>query len=238
MRSLILFSLFALVLYGCVCPLTDCTVGSGSVVTEDRSIDSFDSIELSSAASVTYTQSTSGSLQIEAEDNLINSIETKVENGILKIYDKKTQCFTNTLPIRISVGSENISKISILGSGKVTSTNTIKTESLELVIMGSGDIDTAVQSKSINAEIPGSGTIRLGGNTSILDASILGSGAIKAYNLSADSAKVDITGSGAAEVFVNKELNASIFGSGSIDYKGNATVTKNEFGSGDVEDMN
>jgi hypothetical protein len=238
MKSIFVLAFFAIFLSGCICPLTDCTDGSGNVIAQDRTIDSFDSIEISTDASLTYTQGISQQLHIEAEDNLIDMIETKVENGVLKVYTKNNGCLRSTRPIRIAVSSQDMKKISILGSGKVTSTNTIQSDHLDLVLIGSGEIDVGSQTNSIKIEIPGSGTIRLGGNTTEMDASILGSGSLKAYDLNADFAKVDITGSGKAEVFVIKELNATIMGSGSIDYKGNATVSKNEFGSGDIENMN
>jgi hypothetical protein len=225
-------------LFGCICPLTDCTTGSGNVVSEDRTIGSFDSIELGTEASLTLTQDSAGPLHIEAEDNLIDNIETKVENGVLKIYNKGNACFTITKPIRIKVSAEEIKKLSVLGSGKITSTNTIQSDDLDLSVMGSGEIDLDSQAKNIKVNIPGSGGIRLGGNTTTMDVSILGSGYLKAFDLPAQNAKVTITGSGEAEVNVDKELNVSIMGSGSVYYKGNASVSKSVSGSGNVKDMN
>jgi hypothetical protein len=237
MKYIFFVGIVALLLSGCICPLT-CTTGSGNVVSEERTIASFDAIELSTDASLTFTQGSAGALHIQAEDNLIDNIETKVENGVLKIYDKSTACFTNTRPVRISVSSEKMEKISVLGSGKITGTNTIQSDKLELVVLGSGEIDLASQTNSIKVDIPGSGELRLGGNTTELDASILGSGSLKAYDLTADNVKATITGSGMAEIFANNELNASLFGSGNVYYKGNATVSKTAVGSGDVKDMN
>jgi hypothetical protein len=237
MKPIFILGIFALLLFGCIGPL-NCTTGSGDVISQDRTIDSFDSIELATDASLTYTQGNAGQLHIVAEDNLIGMIETKVENGVLKIYTKPGDCLRSTLPIRISVSSENIKKLSVLGSGKITSTNTIQSDFLELNVLGSGEIDLGAQSNSINVDVPGSGGVRIGGNTTSLDASILGSGYLKAYDLTADTAKVKITGSGSAEIFANNELDARLLGSGNVYYKGNATVTKTVLGSGDVKDMN
>lgn len=230
----ILFGICLVLFFGCICPLT-CTTGSGNVVAENRTVGSFDSIELATEASLTFTQDTAGPLNIKAEDNLINNIETSVENGVLKIYDKNTACLRTTKPIRITVSSDEIRKLSVLGSGKITSTNTIKSDDLELSVIGSGEIDVATESKKIKIDIPGSGGIRLGGNTSAMDASILGSGYLKAFNLSAENAKVLLTGSGSCEVTAENELNVTIMGSGDVFYKGNATVSESIFGSGKVK---
>ena len=234
-----LFSLVAaFLLFGCINILSECITGSGSVTTESRSVEAYDSIELGTAASVEVTQGPQSSIHIVAEDNLMDYIETKVENGVLKIYELNNTCLRSTKPVRITLSTEKIEKLTVLGSGKITSSNTIKSDSIDLAVVGSGVMDVGVESNKTKIEIPGSGELRLGGNTSSMDVSIFGSGHLKAYDFATENAKVKITGSGSVELNVSEKLDVDILGSGNVYYKGNATLNQSALGSGKVKKMN
>ena len=86
--------------------------------------------------------------------------------------------------------------------------------------------------------ITGSGNIKLEGLGDELDIRITGSGDVAAFNLDVVRARVEITGSGNAEVSVEDELDVKISGSGDVRYKGNPSLDVNISGSGRVVDAN
>src|SRR6266540_758553 len=59
--------------------------GSGIVVSERRQVSGFDKIYCRSSGTLRVTQSGTESLTIEADNNLMELIETKVEDGELRI---------------------------------------------------------------------------------------------------------------------------------------------------------
>ncbi|MDH3245263.1 MAG: DUF2807 domain-containing protein, partial [Saprospiraceae bacterium] len=61
---------------------------------------------------------------------------------------------------------------------------------------------------------------------------------LHAYDFKVSSAKARISGSGDADLFVDRDLSASVSGSGDIRYKGGANhVTSKTSGSGRVKAM-
>ena len=88
-----------------------CFKGNGDIVTEERDLSDFTQISLSTSADVYYTQADEYSVKVEASQNLMEIIETKVEGSKLKIKRKKGTCLRGNNPIRIYVNSPDIETI-------------------------------------------------------------------------------------------------------------------------------
>jgi hypothetical protein len=191
------------------------TKGSGNVISESRDISGVTSVDLDGSADVDIAFGESESLVIEAEDNIIPLIETKVENGKLTVGTRSNTSYTSTKGIKVHVTLISLEAVSLSGSGNITIHN--------------------LQGDTLKAELDGSGNINLNGTVNSVEMSLGGSGKINAEQLKADSVKVVVDGSGDARVYASEQLNADLSGSGSIRYSGNpANVNKNDSGSGSI----
>jgi hypothetical protein len=157
-------------------------------------------------------------LKIEAEDNILKVLTTRVESGRLIIGSNT--CISTTRPVRIYATAKDIKSLEISGSGTITGKNSIKADSLDLKLSGSGTIDLNLKTKTLRTEIPGSGTILLRGSADDHSAEISGSGKIAGYELATKRSGISISGSGVAEANVSDEITARISGSGAVYYKG------------------
>jgi len=91
--------LFAIVLLcGCISS-PNCVVGSGNVVNETRSVDSFYSIDLRGSGALFLSQGPQQPLKIEAEDNVLKVLTTRIESGRLII--NLNACISTARPVRI-----------------------------------------------------------------------------------------------------------------------------------------
>ena len=70
-------SLFLVGSSSCVINLQDTIYGSGDVITEDRSVSDFNKLKVSSGIDVIIKYGNSESLEIKADDNLIEHIKIK-----------------------------------------------------------------------------------------------------------------------------------------------------------------
>jgi len=84
-------------LSGCVNPR--CLIGSGNVVSENRTIDQFDSIDLRVPCSLYLTQGPNHPLRIEAEDNILQVLVTDVDDNRLII--DVIRCISPRKPISV-----------------------------------------------------------------------------------------------------------------------------------------
>src|SRR6056297_2824087 len=193
--------------------------GNGDKVTIERTTGDYDAIGVSGWLDVEIVAAKEGQLTLPGESNLLEYIITEVRNGKLVI---KTENNINLKPsdwkngIRITVPVERINAISLSGSGDIVGKTTLKSETLDTAMSGSGDIT-------------------LSGNTTDFSATISGSGDIKAFDLAADNVDATVSGSADIKVTANKMLKARVSGSGDITYRGNPEkIDTKTSGSGDI----
>jgi hypothetical protein len=189
--------------------------GSGKVTSETRNVSGFTGIDLRGSPDVDVAFGEPEAVVVEAEDNIVPLIETKVENNQLVIGLKNNTSISTTKPIRVHVTMKSLDAITLGGSGSVTASNL------------NGD--------AIKLDLSGSGNINLSGTVQSANITLGGSGNVTCDQLKANSVKVEVSGSGNAKVYASDSLEARISGSGSIHYSGNpAQISKNDTGSGSI----
>ncbi|MUH37041.1 DUF2807 domain-containing protein [Zobellia amurskyensis] len=237
MKNWVTLSL-ALVVISCSAQWGKGIKGNGNVVSTERSVGDYDAIAVSGSFDIDLVEGTEGELTVKGEENLLQYIVTKVEDGKLVI---KVQKGVNLKPslhnggIKIKVPVESIDALSLSGSGDIVGHTTLKTPRFKTSMSGSGDITLEVDTNTLVATMSGSGDMNLSGNTHDFEATISGSGDIKAYDLNADNVEATVSGSADIKVTANEKLKARVSGSGDISYRGNPKkVDTKTSGSGDV----
>lgn len=217
----------------------NCISGEGPTKTDTRYFESsLRGVELDISADLYIIQGKENKLKIEAQENILDILETTVSDGIVRIsYDK---CVKNTSGVIITATIPKVEFLSIDGSGMIMS-DTLRIEELYTSIDGSGDIylytipDTSAEKSIIESDIDGSGNFEYKGYVDEHYISIDGSGDIKAYGLNTYKTTIDVDGSGNCFVYVTNTLNVNIFGSGDVHYKGNPPNTGFSIsGSGEI----
>lgn len=208
--------------------------GNKKVVTQDRNIsNNFESIKVSQGLDLYITQSNDVSLSVEADENLHDIIMTDVENGTLRIYT--TENIRRAASKKINLSIDNISAIKATSGSDVFSTNTIKTNSLELNSTSGADITLDVKTETLNCYSTSGSDIRVSGTTKSLFAEATSGSDIKASDLIAETSKVKATSGADISVNTSKELTARATSGGDIRYSGNPEkVDKSDNSAGSV----
>lgn len=216
-----------------------CLRGSGNVVTEDRTVGAFHSLEIDGSADVVAVPPGSlegGDLRVETDDNLMAHVTTRVKDGTLVIETGDRMCLDPSGPLRVVTSLEGLRSVSIDGSGDVLGELSIEGEELRIDIDGSGNVTlTAVEVEELFVSIDGSGDVELAGAATRLAVTIDGSGDVDAFGLAAEDCEVEIDGSGNVGVVVTEHLDVVIDGSGDVTYHGKPDkLTTRIEGSGNV----
>lgn len=205
---------------------------------ESRQVSGFHSIASAGPFDVHVNINGTESLKISASSDIIKEIETVVEDGKLEIKFKHHHEWNsdNYGKIDVYITAKSLSSLINSGSGSIRVEGAaVGGEDVNVVLSGSGDIESAVKSGNLHATISGSGTIHLNGSADNTKVVISGSGEMKGKELKTNSASVVITGSGNAYFNADKTVSAHIVGSGNVVYSGNATITDSRtVGSGSV----
>lgn len=207
---------------------------------QDRKLSGFSSVSVAGSFDVYLTQGSTESVKVEADADEIDKIITEVENGVLKIYTKRTSGLnwnwggTNKKRI-VRVVAKDLNKIGLSGSGDVFFTDGFRTQDMVVSLSGSGDIKGKLDVKKLDVSIVGSGDISLSGTAETSAVKVSGSGDYRGSSLATASTSVKVVGSGDASVNVSQKLDASVAGSGDVRYTGAAKqISTSKAGSGDI----
>jgi len=233
MKKLSILFLAAIILIFSACEKIN---GEGDLRTETRSTGSFSGIESRISGNVFYVQGNEYKIELTAQQNVLNVIETPVINNKLVVRYKNDVRVRSHEQITIRITAPSISSVSASGSGNVTISSPIAATSLYLSLSGSGNMTLPiVTGTQLDATISGSGNIIIAGEAVITaQYKISGSGGVEAQGVSAKSVTVTTTGSGNMKLNASENLNATISGSGSIFYSGNPIINTTISGSGRV----
>lgn len=212
--------------------------GEGPVVTETRAITNFTKIALHIPATLYVTQEAGYKCTIDAQQNILDILETPVSGGELKIKFPNGKNISSSTKIIIRISAPLYNKLNISGSGDISANGVLQTNALQLEISGSGSIylNTTEVTGTLEASISGSGNVQINDGTAVQGTlHISGSGSIEALAVTMNDVEAHISGSGHIKATVSHLLEAHISGSGSIYYKGTPTVNAQVSGSGTVK---
>jgi hypothetical protein len=226
-----------LVLSACRLPFVDVERGSGEIVTETREVSGFNAVRLDGAGRLIISQGQAESLEIQAEDNIINKLTTEVDGQtlVLGFQDQLWQrSIIPTKAITYNLTVTDLPVITFNGAGDLEM-DSLETSNLEVTINGAGQINLAeLAAESLTVRIIGTGSISISGQVSSQSISIDGAGSYQAGDLQTSSSEIIIKGLGSATLWATDTLNITIEGGGTVNYYGSPNLTQNISGVGDI----
>lgn len=195
-----------------------CTLNLGDVAgvdttTQSRSVDAFESIDVSGSVDVDVEVGPTLSVEVEASPKIIEDIQTVVEGGTLQVrLARGVHVNAGRMLVRVTVPS--LEGVSVSGSGDIE-VDGLDEDSLSIAVTGSGDVEASGKAESVSFSVSGSGDIG-------------------ARTLEVETATVQLRGSGDVRLSATKTVTGSIVGNGDVSVHGGATCTIAVSGSGDV----
>lgn len=210
--------------------------GEGPTITESRAITNFTAVASSISADVFYKQDPQFKVEITAQQNILNVIETNMVNNELVIKVRNGTIIRQHENIIVNVSSPVVNGLRISGSGNIVVADSINSGNIAFSLSGSGSISLhKLTATSVDAHISGSGNIAISsGAVKTGTLKISGSGNIDMMNVTASSVNTATSGSGDMRVNASQNLDVTISGSGSIFYTGNPIIDTHITGSGRV----
>lgn len=242
-RNLVWISMIALLL------VTSCSLinglglqtirGSGEIITENRDVSNFTHVDVCCGMELYLTQNGTESLRIEADDNILPEIETRVVDQKLEItyLSNNKVIYQPTQPAKIFLMVKDIQAVSISGGGIFNVKNlsgnnfdldlsggsdaeigTIEVDQMNVGVSGGGNFQSdLIKVDAINLELSGASDAwidDISTNSIVINCSGGGNVAISGY---AETSEVELTGGGdfnAKDMQIN-DLVIQITGGGS-----------------------
>jgi len=210
--------------------------GSGNVATQTRDVNDFTAIELDYPAQVTVAQGNSVSVKIEAEDNVLPGLQTRVQNNRLEIFYKVADGdYVNpTRAVKITIVVKDLNEMDFGSAGELT-INGLETDDLDISLSGAGNLKVNdLAAKKFSVDLSGAGSIAINGEADDFDLNISGFGSFNGKDLQTNTASVNLSGAGSATMWVEDELDANVSGVGSVNYYGSPKVIQQVSGVGSI----
>jgi Putative auto-transporter adhesin, head GIN domain len=187
---------------------------SGKQITDVRQLaGSYHDLNISVPADVTFTISPTATLTVQGDDNIVKTIETRVQDGVLII--KSDQFSHSKAKVALIIANPELQSVNLSGATNMTISG-LKGGNLDLSASGANKV---VATGSVDA----------------VKIHMSGAGDVNSKGLKAITASVSISGTGDVSVNCTKSLAVSISGMGNVTYSGKpAQVQKNISGMGKV----
>ena len=207
--------------------------GNGNVINVDRPVAAFDRIEVSGYYKVLLVRGTKEALSVEADENLMEHIRTRVENGTLVIDADRTMRHSKSLKIFITF--VNLKGIELNGAVNIYNESELTLDDLDINLSGAAEGKMALNVRKLDLEMSGGSKFELTGKAD--DVNINASGAVHLYSIEMEiqRMRLELSGAGLAEVNVKEKLDTDISGASKIWYKGNPQLTQHVSGAASIE---
>jgi Putative auto-transporter adhesin, head GIN domain len=192
--------------------------GSGKVITKSVDLKDFDKLELKDLNGKIEVQvGKPFSITVSIDDNLMDLLEIKNENGLLRMNfksNKNNRRYIEKTNIKIQINMPVLTEINHNGNSDLLVTG-----------INGGDL------KLSNLD---NGNSKLKGNINFLEIAKKGNGNINAYELITKIAEINTKGNGELFINVNERLEVIASGNGNVTNKGKAGFGGNSSASGNA----
>lgn len=205
--------------------------GSGVVVTENRSVGSFHALEARQGFDVQIREGDRVEVQIEADDNVIRDVITKVDDdGTLHIGVDHNRLMN--VHLKAFVTYQKLDEIHTSSGANVTGTGTLKTNQLDLHASSGSGIELDVDAPAVSAQVSSGSNMKLRGRTKNYEVDASSGGDIDSGELLSENAVAHASSAGDIHLHASVTLDAHASSGGSIHFRGKPTKVTQESNSG------
>jgi hypothetical protein len=207
---------------------------SANVSTQERTIEDYRGIEVSTAFTVDVTfSSTEEKIVIEANDNLHAYIDViKSGNNLrIKLKDNINIHGNATLKAHITTGN-TLEEIFVAEASLVTLNNQLDATDVTVSLAGASFLNGPITAQSITVFADGASNVTMQGTADTFTVNAAGASIVGTFDMIAQNADINLSGASNASITVNGIINLTASGASVLNYKGTANVDQLDLSGG------
>jgi len=199
-------------------------VGSGNLTTEEYAFTDFTEVEIGSAFEFEIKQSSSYSINVTTDDNVMDYVQVSQDGQTLTIRLRR---FISIGPVtlRASVTMPQLHGLTASGASHGTVSDFSSTEDLDITVSGASRLTGDITAGNVEFGISGASTIQLEGSANDIDANVSGASHFNLDDFTVNNADVNFSGASSGTVNLNGRLDANLSGASTLWYIGEPTST-------------
>ncbi|WP_421809955.1 head GIN domain-containing protein [Flagellimonas sp.] len=188
----------------------------------------FNGINVTSAFKVfiTFTDAEEERIVVEASDNLQDKIIVEQDGGILNFDLEKNTGIRGDIVLNVHIATPNLDLLNVSGVSEVMFENTLLTESFEMNVFDSGNVQGLIDVESMRLDLQGTSDVNLYGQVNTLQAKLNTSSDLKDYDLQVENLEIELEGLSETYVTVNGSLRVKASGTSRMNYKGDPDIVQ------------
>jgi hypothetical protein len=202
-------------------------VGSGNLDSQEYDFADFTEVEIGSAFEFEVKQSSSYSINITADDNVMDYVQVSKDGQTLKIRLRTgLGIFLGPVSatLRASVSMPQLHGLTASGASHGTVSGFSSAEDLDITVSGASRVTGDITAGDIEFGISGASTIQLEGSASDIDANVSGASHFNLEAFTVDNADVNLSGASSGTVNLSGRLDANLSGASTLFYIGEPTM--------------
>jgi len=198
-------------------------VGSGNLETKQYAFSNFTEVEIDSAFDFEIKQSSSYSINVTTDDNVIDYVQVSQDGQTLKIRLGRFISI-GSVTSRASVTMPQLHGLTVSGASHGTVSDFSSTEDLEIKVSGASGVTGDITAGNVEFDISGASTIQLEGSANDMDAGVSGASRFNLDDFIVNNADVNMSGASSGTVNLNGRLDANLSGASRLWYIGEPTM--------------
>ncbi|MCT4614332.1 MAG: DUF2807 domain-containing protein [Marinifilaceae bacterium] len=192
--------------------------GNGNVISQKREISNFENIRASAGLNVYLKQGDKEELSVEADENIIDLIETKVESNTLILSVKNRIRKSTKRDIYVTI--KNLESLKISSGVDLKSLDYLKLGDISIAVSSGADLDLKLDAKSTNIKVSSGADADIKGSTESLIATTSSGSDLNCMEFESKTVEAKASSGSDIYVYVTESITARASSGADIKYKG------------------
>ncbi len=219
MKKTILSILSAALLLATVGCNTERITGSGTIITETRAVSDFSEVEADDALDLVITEGTEHSLIIEADDNVVDRVQTSISGKRVKIEMEGINVSYNNTSIRVFIEMPALNVIKLNDASEANVSGFSNMGELEINLNDASEL-------------------KLVGEAVLLTANIKDASQVNAFDFTAQTCIVDLKDASDLDIYCTDLIEGTLKDASTLRYQGNPVITATTSDASDIINAN
>jgi hypothetical protein len=198
-------------------------IGSGNLETEEYAFANFTRVEVSSAFVFEIKKSSSYSINVTADDNVIDRVQISQDGQTLKIKVGGVPSLRR-VTLKASVTMPQLGGLTVSGASRGTAANFNSTEAVSIVVSGASRVTGDITAGDIGLDVSGASTVQLEGSADDMTATVSGASRFSLGDFAVNNADVNISGASTGTINLDDRLDANVSGASTLLYIGDPVM--------------
>jgi len=220
----------------CAIALAVLSIASAAAArTEDRDVPDFNAVNVASGIRANVEIGSRKRVRIEADDDILQLVETRVEDGALNIGFKPHRSWSGERRVSVTIQTPQLRAIGASGGSIVRATFTRADQSAIEASGGSQVRASGVDARQLSLQGSGGSVLDVQGRADSLGLQMSGGTQLHGRDLSVKDVDVQASGGSEAELRASGNLRGSLSGGSEVHVRGGARTRVSTSGGSSVE---